>query len=110
MGTENMIRLIESSAIPEGGSHLVVTEEGDEIVLFKVQGEIFALANACPHEGGPLCEGNIKGTKVVCPWHEWEFDIRSGKCVNVPGCDALTVPIKVIDGIIYLDEFYTETT
>lgn len=106
MDTEDRIRLIEASAVPEDGSRLVVTDEGDEIVLFKVQGEIFALPNACPHEGGPLCEGSIKGGKVVCPWHEWEFDIKSGRCVNVPGCDAFTVAIKVIDGVIYLDESY----
>lgn len=102
MGTDGKIRLVEASAIPEGGARLVMTEEGDEIALFKVGGEIFALENACPHEGGPLCEGRLHGSAIVCPWHEWEFELKSGRCVNVPGYDAISFDIEVIDGVVYL--------
>jgi nitrite reductase/ring-hydroxylating ferredoxin subunit len=68
---------------------------GREIGVFNVGGEYFALANRCPHEGGPLCQGRIialvqsdgPGTYRLerdreflrCPWHGWEFDIRTGQ-------------------------------
>lgn len=93
---------MDAKDLKEGGSKIVITKDGEEIALFKVKGEIFALANACPHEGGPLGEGRIKGTSVVCPWHEWEFDLKSGCCVNVPGADATPYKIEVVDGVIYL--------
>ena len=64
--------------------------------MFNVGGEYFALANRCPHEGGPLCQGRIvgrwcsptgpatigltrNGEFLRCPWHGWEFDIRTGQ-------------------------------
>jgi 3-phenylpropionate/trans-cinnamate dioxygenase ferredoxin subunit len=77
------------------GTCRVVTVRGREIGVFNLDGEYFALANRCPHAGGPLCRGNI-GPLVLsdgpghyrltreqeflrCPWHGWEFDIRTGQ-------------------------------
>ena len=73
----------------------IVNVAGREIGVFNVGGEYFALANRCPHEGGPLCEGRMialvqsdgpghyKLTRdrefLRCPWHGWEFDIRTGQ-------------------------------
>ena len=79
---------------PEG-THRVVSVDGREIGVFNIGGEYFALANRCPHEGGPLCQGRI-GPLIQsdgpghyrldrdkeflrCPWHGWEFDIRTGQ-------------------------------
>lgn len=95
-------RLIKADDLKEGKSALVVTEEGEEIALFKVKGKIFALNNACPHEGGPLAEGEIKGNMVICPWHDWRFNLKSGECVNVPGAEAITYKIELKDGYVYL--------
>ena len=50
-----------------------------EIALFHVDGNFYALENACPHQGGPLAEGFLEGAMVTCPWHAWCFDVRSGK-------------------------------
>lgn len=77
------------------GKRLAVTVGRREIAIFNVGGEYYALANTCPHEGGPLCEGFItgialsdgpndyrierKGEFIRCPWHGWEFDIRTGQ-------------------------------
>ena len=77
------------------GASKVVTVKGREIGLFNLDGEYFALANRCPHAGGPLCEGCIvalvqserpghyrlapRQEFLRCPWHGWEFDIRTGQ-------------------------------
>ena len=68
---------------------------GRAIVVFNLGGEFFALNNRCPHRGGSLCQGNLtglvqsdepgeynyirRGEIIRCPWHAWEFDIRTGK-------------------------------
>lgn len=49
-----------------------------EIALFNVDGNYYALENACPHQGGPIAEGWIENLTVTCPWHAWCFDLRTG--------------------------------
>lgn len=77
------------------GQHRLVELDGKKIVLFNLEGEFFALADRCPHQGGSLaagrevaliespCPGEYSysrpGEFVRCPWHAWEFDIRTGK-------------------------------
>jgi 3-phenylpropionate/trans-cinnamate dioxygenase ferredoxin subunit len=77
------------------GQCKIVNVSGREIGVFNLNGEYFALANRCPHEGGPLCQGTIipliksdrPGTYRLerhneflrCPWHGWEFEIRTGQ-------------------------------
>jgi nitrite reductase/ring-hydroxylating ferredoxin subunit len=46
--------------------------------LCNVEGEVHAIAGLCLHRGGPLAQGALHGTKVVCPWHAWEWDCRTG--------------------------------
>jgi nitrite reductase/ring-hydroxylating ferredoxin subunit len=77
------------------GTCKIVTVRGRELGVFNLDGEYFALANRCPHAGGPLCQGQI-GPLVLsdgpghyrltrereflrCPWHGWEFAIRTGQ-------------------------------
>ena len=55
------------------------------MALFRRGGEVFAIGNACPHQGGSLCDGMVEGDIVICPLHGWEFDLRSGACMTVPG-------------------------
>jgi nitrite reductase/ring-hydroxylating ferredoxin subunit len=77
------------------GQRKLVSVQGREIGIFNVAGEYFAVGNRCPHEGASLCKGRIvglaessepgsyelsrKGEIVRCPWHGWEFDLRTGK-------------------------------
>ena len=82
------------------GSRTLVTVEGRAIAIFNVAGELFGLLNRCPHQGGSLCEGKLiglleasepgkyrytrRGEIVRCPWHGWEFDLRTGKSYCEP--------------------------
>lgn len=78
----------------EPGSCKIVTIRNREIGVFNIGGEYFALLNRCPHQGAPLCRGDVlskvaspmpgeyhldaAGAIIRCPWHCWEFDIRTG--------------------------------
>lgn len=82
------------------GERCVVEVDGRSIGVFNVDGEYHALANVCPHQRAPLCEGTLTGTTradgvddvewtgdgeiLVCPWHGWEFDVTSGKSMFNP--------------------------
>ena len=60
---------------------------GKRIALFNLDGEFYALADDCTHEGGPLSEGEIRGDEVECPWHGSRFDIKSGKVTLDPASE-----------------------
>lgn len=80
--------------IPEGGK-IIVQVDGREVGVFRVDNAFYALLNHCPHLGGPLCvgqvvhevfapvPGDVRGndarTFIACPWHNWEFDIKTGQ-------------------------------
>lgn len=102
-----MKKIARVSDIPEGRG-ITVLAEGLEIAVFKVNGEIFALDNACPHMGGPLGEGEISQEDsayvVTCPWHGWEFDVRTGVCINVSDERAKKIKLVVQDGFVYLPD------
>ena len=129
--------------VPEGGS-ILVTVGRREIGIYRVDGQFYGLLNRCPHLGGPLCAGQIVTdivsplpgdvrsvpgrTFVTCPWHNWEFDVRTGQSywnerlrampfrVTVESAKSLaggtdrvagpyqaeTVPVSVEDGVLVL--------
>lgn len=99
---KDMIKLAEKSQIPPGKSIIVMSPKGKEIALFNIEGEIYALDNSCPHQGGPLGEGDIEDSCVTCPWHGWQFDVKTGNCINMPGEDAEKITITVQNDGIYL--------
>jgi nitrite reductase (NADH) small subunit len=64
------------------GSTKEVEHEGRIYALFNVDGVISAIDGICPHQGGPLAEGELVGSVVTCPWHGWQFDVRSGQSLH----------------------------
>ena len=84
---------------PAEGAMTMVVLHGHRIGLYRVGGTFHALADRCPHRGAPLCTGmiatpvQVDGETVVlgprrsivrCPWHKWEFEIASGRCLVDP--------------------------
>ena len=74
-----VINLGSVADIPLGQGVCFIVK-GEEIAVFRSRrGEIFALANKCPHRRGPLAEGIIGNGKVVCPLHGHKFDLKTGQ-------------------------------
>jgi len=66
------------------------------IALFHVDGAFYALHDACPHRGGPLSKGTVKGAEVVCPWHDASFDIKTGAVLDPPAQQGVkSYPVRV---------------
>ena len=68
-----------------------------------VEGEIHALSGVCLHRGGPLAQGALHGAIVVCPWHAWEWDCRTGANDYNPEQKVATYPVKIEGGEILID-------
>ncbi|HEY9166011.1 MAG TPA: Rieske (2Fe-2S) protein [Candidatus Kryptonia bacterium] len=69
------------------GKGIVRKLEDDDIALVKLEGEVHAFINVCPHQHTPLVDktgGQIADGNLTCPMHGWTFELKSGKCVNVP--------------------------
>ncbi|MDQ0218120.1 Rieske (2Fe-2S) protein [Peribacillus cavernae] len=86
------------------GEKKFISVNGKSICVFNVNGEFYALRNSCPHQGAELCKGSVggmtvyngsssegfdvsfvkKGEVLRCPWHGWEFDIKTGKSIVDP--------------------------
>jgi nitrite reductase (NADH) small subunit len=73
----DFVRVAGRGEVTPGGA-LVVAIDRYDVALFNVEGEIHAYENVCPHQGGPIGEGEIDGPFVTCPWHAWCFDLRTG--------------------------------
>jgi nitrite reductase/ring-hydroxylating ferredoxin subunit len=73
------VRIPLSSLDAEG--RIVVEADGTQIAVFFRDGKPHAFANACPHEGNPLCEGEVLGDRLVCAFHGWTFDLDTGACL-----------------------------
>lgn len=74
------IKVCSASEAPEPGKVGQYAAQGVDICLANIDGELSALDNLCPHRAGPLGEGWLEGKAVVCPWHAWAFDVRTGEC------------------------------
>ena len=76
------IRVAAVSDVPPGAAKEVMADD-QVVALFNVEGTFYALDGVCPHAGGPLGEGTLRGSVVTCPWHGWQFDVNSGEnCLN----------------------------
>jgi 3-phenylpropionate/trans-cinnamate dioxygenase ferredoxin subunit len=91
------------SDIPPGRVQVVELEEED-VALCNVDGEIYAVANVCTHDGGPLGDGYLLGDEIECPRHGARFDVRTGEVKTLPAI----VPIPTFEVKIEGDEIWIE--
>lgn len=98
----------------------IIEIEGKEIGIYRIDGEYYGMLNYCVHQSGPICEGTLSGKTVakyddwiwsydseeryvVCPWHGWKFDVKSGQNVND---NRYTIPVYTVavdDGEIFVE-------
>ncbi|NCP15427.1 non-heme iron oxygenase ferredoxin subunit [bacterium] len=94
------VEIAPASELPAGG-RLFVTIEDKSIVIFNVAGSLYAIADLCSHDNGPLGDGDLEGDEVICPRHGARFDIRTGKTMGLPAVvDIPAYPVRVREGMI----------
>ncbi|MCA9877122.1 MAG: Rieske (2Fe-2S) protein [Thermomicrobiales bacterium] len=102
----------------EAADRKIVAIDGESVGIFKVNGEYVAILNVCPHEFAPVCLGRVGGTTLAsapgqwiwgregeilaCPWHGWEFELRTGKALFGRRPRLRLFPVKVEDNTIFV--------
>ena len=89
------VKICMKTDVPAGEGRAF--EAGDQrVAVFQVDGNFFAIDDACPHAGASLAEGYVEGDKVGCPWHYAEFELSTGNHVSAPAtCGVKTYPVTV---------------
>jgi nitrite reductase (NADH) small subunit len=87
--------------LPRGTSR-IYTCEGVDVAVFQMKPGYLAVSDTCPHMGASLGKGRFRNGAVECHWHEWTFDIKSGKCLEKAGYCLETYDVKVEGDDLYL--------
>lgn len=92
-----MAQFVKVASVSElaPGSAKAVEVNGKAVALFNVGGTIYATDGTCLHQGGPLGEGDLTGEVVVCPWHQWEYNVRTGEAVGDSALKVATYAVQV---------------
>lgn len=98
----DFIEIAPASELPPG-ERLFVEIGGKPVVIFNIAGQFFSIEDVCSHDDGPVGEGTLESYTITCPRHGAQFDVRTGKVLQMPAVvDIPAYPVKVVDGMIQL--------
>lgn len=115
--------VVGNSGDVEEGGRIVVSVDGEEVGIFRVDGALYAWSNYCVHAGGPICQGLIinrvderltddkrslgdyfaEQRHIVCPWHGYEYDITTGEHPADPRLRLRSFPVFEREGEIVVE-------
>ncbi|MEJ2053643.1 MAG: FAD-dependent oxidoreductase, partial [Calditrichaceae bacterium] len=102
MVTNNWKKALKFSELEDNVPKAVTINEED-IILVKINSNIYAYGGSCPHYGAPLAEGHLSGHELTCPWHNARFDLKNGKMLSPPALDDLPAyEVKIENDEIYI--------
>lgn len=103
--TPQVSRFVKAAKTAEvnPGNSINAKLEGHFIGIHNVDGEYYAVDNICPHVGGLLHAGQLEDGVVVCPIHQWKFNVKTGKCIWPGKCEIATYPVMVDEEHIFVD-------
>lgn len=89
--------------LPALGARTLPVRGGQEIAIFHTaNGDVYALANACPHKAGPLSQGIVHDTTVTCPLHNWRISLVTGRALGEDKGCVPVIPVKIDGGRILI--------
>ena len=98
-----LVRVASVDEIPAGGGKTIEVE-GTTLAVFRAgDGRCYASSALCPHEDGPLGEGVLDGPLVICPWHAFHFDLRTGACLMDRELRIRIYPVRVEGGALLVE-------
>lgn len=95
------VPVLEENELQEGSMKLVKVE-GSPVLLIKQFGQIYAIDNRCPHMGCMFSGGTLDGSVIVCPCHDWRFDLKTGEYEEDPEMKLVSYECKVESGKIWV--------
>ena len=96
------VRLCNIDELPIQGALGEFGIEGRQLCVANDNGQLAAIDNVCPHRQGPLAEGTLENGKVLCPWHAWAFDLRTGEAEHDPSEKVAVFPLEVRAGEAFI--------
>lgn len=100
-GTKQFYEVARVSEIAPGSGRTVYAN-GHQIALFNHGGSFYAIDDSCPHRGAPLSEGYVQGDRVLCSWHCFDFNLKTGACEVVPELKVSTYEVRVEGDTVYV--------
>lgn len=91
----HLTKLATKSELPAPNEAKEFTCGNKEICVANINGEFSAMDNSCLHQGGPLGQGMIEKGKVICPWHAWAYDPKTGEAAHNKNAKVTVYPIKI---------------
>lgn len=83
------------------GEHVVVDLDGMDVAVFRIDGELYAIEDACTHDGAEIASGRLEGAEIICPRHGARFCVKTGKVLKAPAYEDLSCfPVRVENGVI----------
>jgi toluene monooxygenase system ferredoxin subunit len=96
-------RVCKAETIAEGGMRLVIADAHLIVLAWPENGSLKAFQGVCPHANTPLSEAEFDGRVLTCPTHSWTWDMTSGAPLHPQESALAEYPLKVEDGVIYID-------
>ncbi len=98
---DNFVAVLEEKELQEGTMKLIRIE-GLPVLLIKQSGQIFVIDNRCPHMACSLAGGTLDGPVIICPCHDWRFDLKTGEYDQDPSMKLVTYEWKIESGKIWV--------
>lgn len=95
-------RAVSQAEIPSGAIREVRVGE-KTVAVAHVEDRFYAIDNVCLHRGGPLGQGELKGSVVTCPWHGWQYEVSTGQVTFNPDMCVKTYPVELRGEEIWVD-------
>jgi nitrite reductase (NADH) small subunit len=90
-----LIQICTRAELPPEGHVKEIEAAGRAFCVANVAGNISIVDNVCPHRGGPLGQGSIESGKIMCPWHAWEFDLKTGASSEDPSTAVAVYSVRI---------------
>lgn len=98
-----LTKIGKRSELPAPGEAREFEAGGKVICVANVNGQCSAIDNECVHEGGPLGQGVVEEGKVVCPWHGWQYDAKTGKVSDSSDIGVSAYPLHIEGDDVFVD-------
>jgi len=98
---DNFVDVLEEKELQEGKMKLIRVE-GLPVLLIKQVGQIFAIDNRCPHMGCGFSDGTLEGKVIICPCHDWRFNLKTGEYEDEPSMKLTFYEWKIKSGKIWI--------